>query len=407
MGGAADIGNELAQRVAEALARFGVAGEITVSGAVAALQGSGPTVTADIGAVLEQWPSLSEDGRQRRVNEIARRLAADRRALASAAPSGRMSAVPDWLAPVAVSAAALAALAAAWIGYRQWVNSAADREKKKPVIQDYDAYERERAERAERVCEATRSRIMRGAAVGPSDVEGWVVELAALRNPNAGSVASDPALAQFVSRPPGQDKLRVVWPLAASLAAAEGPDTNAVLAESDLPERGQPSFRGIRLVLTGRYVVPYFHETLRLEYLKFARALTDAIGADYAALYARCADGTSHHLGSWFRGPSPGGAVTSLLYFMGTFSDFPDVRGSLLTPPGASGKDQAFAFRNLANASAALKKTRVMSMIGKESGMISGMDDQVSTVTFPFRDSNRASRASHSIARDLGIGENR
>jgi hypothetical protein len=404
--GVADSGSELSQRVAEALARFGVAGDVLVSGGVAALQGSGPTVTVDVSAVLAEWPGLAEDARQRRVSEIARRLAAERRALTNAGPSRPGNGVPEWLVPVAKGAAGLVLLAGGWVGYRQWAGRAADAEKK-PVIQDYDAYERERAERAARVCDATRSRVMRGAAVGPSDVEGWVVELWALRNAASGSLLADPALAQFVGQAKEQDKGRVVWPLAASLVGAEGPDTAAVLEEGNIPERGPATYRGLRLILTGRYVVPYFHETLRAEYLKFARALTDALGADYAALYARCADSTSHHLGSWFRGPTPGGGVTSLLYFRGTFNESPAARGSLLPPPGATGRDPAFAFKNLANATAALKKARVMSMIGMESGMISGADDRASTVTFPFRDSNRASRASHTIARDLGIGENR
>jgi hypothetical protein len=39
--------------------------------------------------------------------------------------------------------------------------------------------------------------------------------------------------------------------------------------------------------------------------------------------------------------------------------------------------------------------------------MIAGLDGQPSTVSFPPRDPNRASRASHAIARDLGIGETR
>jgi hypothetical protein len=36
--------------------------------------------------------------------------------------------------------------------------------------------------------------------------------------------------------------------------------------------------------------------------------------------------------------------------------------------------------------------------------MIAGDDDKPSTITFPFRDANRADRASRGIARELDIG---
>lgn len=406
MGGESDSEHEMRQRLGEALSRFGVAGSVAVTGTLASLHGSGPTVTTELGALVDQWPDLPEDARQRRINEVARRLAGERRSLSGGASEPSRFTMPDWLPPLGIAAAAVIAIFGAWVLYQQWVNANRAREER-PLIADYDAYERERLDRASRVCEATRSRVMRGAAVGPSDVEGWVVELWALRTPTKPVLAADPALALFFAPLPGQGKSGVVWTGAASLSGLEGPETNVAITEANVPATGAPMWRGLRVTLSGRYVVPYFHEQMRFDYLRFARALTDALGVDYAALYARCADGQSHHLGGWFRGPTPGGAVTSLLYFMGTFAEHPDIRASSLAPVGATGIDPAFAFRSVANASAALKKTRVMAMVGAEAGMISGLDDQVSTVTFPFRDSNRASRASRIIARDLGIGESR
>jgi hypothetical protein len=160
-------------------------------------------------------------------------------------------------------------------------------------------------------------------------------------------------------------------------------------------------------VLTGRYVNAYFDEAARVTLVRFALALSDALHAEYAALYARCAAGRAHHLGSFFRGATPGGAVASLLYFMGTFGDVPDVRRSLLAPAGSTAEDSVFAFQNIVKAAAPLKKTRVMAMVGAEGGMIAGLDNQPSTVSFPPRDPNRASRASHRIADELGLGESR
>jgi hypothetical protein len=206
--------------------------------------------------------------------------------------------------------------------------------------------------------------------------------------------------------PSAQDKGRVVFHDAPTLAAATGPDTQADVVADDVVGKPGLAYRGVRITMTGRYVVPYFDETGRNEVLRFARALTDSLGADYAALYARCAAGHSHHVGSWFRGPAANGAVVALVFFMGVFEDHPDLRPSALFPNGeGSTVDAAFAFQSIATAAGPVKKTRAMTLLAKESGMISGTDTSVATISFPFRDGNRASRASQEIARELGIGD--
>jgi hypothetical protein len=159
--------------------------------------------------------------------------------------------------------------------------------------------------------------------------------------------------------------------------------------------------------MSGHYVVPYFNEPERLDYLRFARVLTDALGADYAGLYARCASGTSHQIGSWFRGPTSGGSLASLLFFMGVYADHPDLRLSVHAPTGASSVDPAFALKSLIGAATPVKKARILELVAADGGMVTGTDDQISTITFPYRDGNRAGRASHVAARELGIGEGR
>lgn len=405
--GAGQSESELRQRLADSLSRFGVAGDVTVQAGRAALHGSGPTVTVDVRSLLDDWQSWNEQLRQRRVNDVARQLASERRALTGGTLPAQ-SGVPAFLSKVGIGVAVILLGFGARVLYRQWEANHPTDAASKPLIADYDAYERDRAERAARVCETTRSRVMRGATVGPSDVEGWVVELAAFRAASKPSLIGDPVLATFVSRSAGQTKGRIVWANAApSLARPEGPGTDVTLVESNVPEAGDPFLRGIRLVMSGHYVVPYFNEPERLDYLRFARVLTDALGADYAALYARCASGTSHQLGSWFRGPTPGGALASLLYFMGVFGEHPDLRATVLAPPNVSNVDYAFAMKNVISAAAGVRKSRVMTLLSADGGMISGTDDQVSTITFPFRDGNRASRSSHVVARELGIGEDK
>lgn len=373
--------------MSESLARFGVAGTVTVESNRAVLTGHGAAVSVDLGELLRDFHSLPHDLRGKRVLEVARRLAAERRTTVSVNPSS--GAAESLGTALRVLAVALVG-AGGWFGYRLYEKQEHAAAVTRPVIADYDAYERERKERAARVCDATRSRVMRGASIGPADVEGWVVELWALRAATLPDPSQDPALARFVGSNPGEEAPQIVWDGAPTLRAQRGPGTSVDIRAANLPEEGAPRFRGLRLVFDGHYVIPYFDEAPRAEYLKLARALTDAIGADHAALYARCAAGTSHHVGSWFRGPSPGGAARALLFFMGTFADHPDV-----------------AFESLGRATAALKKERVMTLLSSDGGMIAGLDGQVSTIAFPFRDSNRASRASHVIARELGIGEGR
>src|SRR6185295_5747574 len=101
----------------------------------------------------------------------------------------------------------------------------------RPGATNFDSDEHERAERAARVCDATRARGLRGAAVGPSDVEGWVVELWALREAAQPSPAADPALASFVSASGAAE--HIVWKGAPSLAALEGLDTTVTVSEAD------------------------------------------------------------------------------------------------------------------------------------------------------------------------------
>ncbi len=398
--------SELRRLIAESLARFGVAGDVWVGDGRVTLQGSGSTVHIELGTVLSEWPTLNDDARRRRANDLARSLANARRTRTTASPPPSSARLSDVLVRAAIGIGALIVVGGAWTAYRRWdIEREILARSPRDVHQDYDAYEAERNARAARVCDATRSRVMRGAAVGPADVEGWVVDLDVLTSKDGPSPAASPRIAEFVG--PGPGKRRVVFAEAPSLASADGPDTEARVVEANLPDSGPLLFRGVRLELAGRYVIPYFHETERAEVLRLARAFSDAIGAEYTALYARCAGGSSHHLGSFFRGPTPGGAVAALLYAMGVPGDHPDVRMSLLAPEGASAVDPAFAFRNVENATSALKKVRIMTMLGAEGGMIAGLDGQSSTITFPFRDSNRASRASREIARDLGIGENR
>jgi hypothetical protein len=235
-------------------------------------------------------------------------------------------------------------------------------------------------------------------------VEGWVVELSLLTRETHPLPAVHPALEAFFAKAPGRAERRLVWPAVPELAAKSGPETSVVIQEASLPDPRAPRWGGMRATFSGRYVTPLFQPKERAEYIRLASGVADALSADYAALYARCAHRDSHHIGVWFRGPSPGGAAAALLYFMGTYADVPHVTPSELRPEGAGAVDRVFSLGRLGSATVGLEKRRVSTLLGPHGGMIAGDDDKPSTITFPFRDANRADRASRGIARELDIG---
>jgi serine/threonine-protein kinase len=259
--------------------------------------------------------------------------------------------------------------------------------------------DRERDERAARVCNETRARVMRGASIGPTDVEGWVVELSLLRGGDTPPLGFDPGLGAFIKRPPGHDTGSFAWPGAAELSAIGGPMTRVTVADGALPPTGKAQFQGVTLSFSGRYVTPYFSKDQRGSYLKTADALATRLGAVYGGLYAHCAGGTTHHIGSWFRGPGPAGAAAALVYFVGTYAPGAHVRASVLGQG-----DRAGALERIAAATQKLDRRHVATLLGDSGGSIAGRADGPTTITFPFSEANRAERASQTIASAVGLG---
>jgi hypothetical protein len=259
----------------------------------------------------------------------------------------------------------------------------------KPEKGDPEAYERARRERAVRVCEDTRARVVRGAVIGATDVEGWVVELVLLRSGSEPFVPSRD-LTGIV------EQNRFVWQQAPELSSISPGSVEVAEATS------RPARPGVRLTFDGSYVTAYFREEERPLWVRTAGALAKQVRAAYGGLYARCAAGSAHHLGSWFLGPAPDGAAAALLYFMGTYADVPHVQRALLEPDGGAGLDRGFAFEQLVSATRRLDRSRLGVILSPHGGMIGGGPGST-FLTFPFRDADRAARASRDLARALDI----
>lgn len=395
-----EVRREIEAAIAEAVTRFGMAGDIFIEGTTARLVGAGAEVSTDLGGIGDQWPTLAPELRQRRATEIARRLVSARRARIEAGHDQPRRGVPLFVAPMAILLLAAAGVLFAWdrfapggLGFRFGAEPTAS-------APNVDEYERERAARAQRVCEATRSRILRGATVGPTDVEGWVVELVLIRE--AADPLRDPALGEYLSQGEDAGAQRFVWKDAPEIAAQQGLGTDVSVTE----ETGTGA-SGLRLTFHGKYVNPYFDPAKRGQYVKLANALAERLGASHGALYARCSLGGGHHLGSWFLGPTPGQAAAALVYWVGAFADPPHLRKSVLFPEGGGDVRQSGVFSRLGALSTDLDRKKLRTTAGEHDGMLTGEDEGRTVLTFPFADSNRAARASFSLAKTLGAGVER
>lgn len=386
---------EITTQIAECITRFGIAGTVEVDDRNARLVGHGPVAEVPIGDLLERWGQLSQEDRSKRCLDTARKLVSVRRSSLPPTRPPRLRQLPGWLVPLFLFAV-LGGVGGWWL--TRPVQRTAERTSAAASALGAEP-EGDRELRAEKVCQRTRSRVMRGATVGPLDVEGWVVELA-LQRGGSESLRNPGVLGEFIEV--DQPKPHVIWPQAPALSALSGLDTQVEVAESVMGSAGIPDRRALVLTFHGSYINPYFEEKQRIQYLMFANALAQRLGATHGALYARCKGGATHHIGAWFLGPSPGEALGSLIYYMGTFADSPHVATTALSD--AAVPDRAQMFDGIRRASARAPRPEIGRWLGAQGGMIAGPADGPTRITFPFKDANRASRASRETARILEIG---
>lgn len=386
---------EIANLIQDSLARFGMPGVIEIHGTDALLTGSGETVRVPLGGIANSWSKLGHEERGRLCRGIARELVASRRSLPPPVASAS-GAPPAWLISAATAALVLLVVVGGYLGWQQW-GGGSDEDDLAAVPVDYV---QEREDRARRVCEATRTRVTQGGRIGPTDVEGWVVEMTLLRPAGAGQADFLGGLIE--TGPEGTG--RVIWPGAPVLSAATGGRTGVEVEDVTIGS-GAEARHGVRLSFRGRYVTPYFRPTERIQFVRLANALAQAGGAAQGALYARCEDSSSNHMGAWFRGRTPAEAVASLLYFGGAHRTPSVVAARDLSADG-KGIDPEFALNHLADATKPLRRARVGELIGKHGGLMA-VTPEITTLRFPLHDVNGASRgASRSaqlISREIGV----
>lgn len=390
---------ELRQAVGAALARYGVAGDLRLDAERVTLTGSGATVSTELGTILARWDSLGFDERQRLSLGLARALVAQRRVLNAAAPGRRRPPIALFSAGIVAVIGAALLLGTPLKARVSDLLGGTTAPARAPRISSHERQDRERAERAERVCAATRARVLRGGSVGPTDAEGWVVDVSLIAGA-AGASSRWGRLDGFVERAAAGGKGRLSWS-GSTLSELSGIMTAAEVQEQRWPEAA-PSFLQLTVTLSGEYVLPYFRERDRIELVRFAHALAKDQGARLGALYARCAGSHTHHLGAWFAGPSAGEASAALLYFMGAHSYPVQLERRVLSQAADDSLDPPFTLTALLAATDAIDRRQVASMIGGQDGMVAEAEG-ITSIRFPFIKSSSASRASLAVGRRLKV----
>jgi hypothetical protein len=214
----------------------------------------------------------------------------------------------------------------------------------------------------------------------------------------------DPAIAaldNYFPRQPGSIERTHHAPNTPLLNQAQGDAAGVLVSKTPLAVSGLRG-SGITITWRGKYVMRYFDQVDRSEYTKVADALFLDLGASYGALYARCIQAPARYVGSWFRGPTVGGALWILV------AEMEVVSGSATVPSSTAGnspENWTEPLHSLAEKLQGVTRKRAALILASSGGSVSERPGQFATVEFPFSPANRANLAASAIARKVWPGD--
>lgn len=390
---------EIEAAVHRGLAAANIQGTVRLAGRTLSLQSAGAPVEIDAQYLIEQWPLLPEDLRDRKAMDVAARLADAHRAAAAGVPapsapvaSPRMSVRPMGVAapgpgkpivlPVGAAVLVLLAMAVGWLFIR-------DRGSTAPPAPSASARSEPVEERRARVCEVARKRVLETGALAQLDAEVWLAELWLATSKPGQDMTRAAALAKLVDQ--------------GKLTAAADPDLAAlreakveIIADETAP--GAP-WRGMFVRFDGAYVSSFFDAAGREKLNRVAGLLADAADAEMGALYGRCAHLRHRDIGAWVRGTTPALASAALVYSMGFFSERRLTNRDSGSPPSANDLAAVVA------ATAKLDKAKLETAIRDAGGTFApGVDGAPTLLVFALGGPTRAARASGLVATAAGMG---
>lgn len=389
--------HEILYAVRDALARFGVPGELCFERGRLVLHGPHGPSQHRANTLVLRWPHLDEPARASLATQAARSLAQSQRQSKPPKSQGK---------PLDLSSLALAAVAALLLGLMVlWSTSDGlgrhDDETEGELTQSSDTLEHDhllREERRVRSCESARGRVFRGGSLSPADADGWVVELGLLRKTSPQRVDAEDALAPFFSRSNSSGERSYHWQEERKLATTEG-RRNVVTVRSEVLGKHALLF----VTFHGSFVERYFQSEGHQPFTRLAEALASRLDATHSALYARCAHDSIHALGLWFRGADSGAVAGSLLFFMGAYGHPPHLTAASAEGRGTKERELPAILKKVERKTRYLERSHLATVVGSEGGMAMGGPEGPVTLTFPPKDGNRAARASRTMARVLDL----
>ena len=377
-----------------------MAGKVELDGTTLRVLGHGRTVEM-VFADIADWSAASPDQQTRMVERITREVVRRRRADSAGSHS---TSLLEWVRPMLALALTTAGIAIAWkfIGApaldASWGPNVTERPTAAARSTSNDV-PRARTDPASS-CERVSARISTGGSVTAMDRDGWVMELMLLSD-DASFGPDSPKLDAFFAKRDGTGDVRdLVWPEDSELAKLNSRESFVVVANEPLAGVVGGSRAGIRIVWSGHYVGKYFDETARARLQRLAAAVYEATQATHGALYARCALGEQHQIGSWFRGKDLPAATLGVVAAMGAYAEVSHVEGA--DPRTNTPIEQRRAWDNLSIRAAKFDRPKLMMALAEDGGMVAFKPGRWATITFPFPDANRATRASARLAKSLG-----
>ncbi len=414
---------EIEQAVQTALAKAGLNGTVKLAEHTLSLKTMGAPVDVDARYLLEQWPLLPPDLRERKASDVAARLMEAERAargggsapraaagVANAQAEGAVAPTPRFVPSVRPTGrpavgpkkpvilpigSALLVLGLGASAFWFWSRTRPDPTPQSsgtattlPIVgPETDD------ERRARVCEVARKRVLETGTLTQLDAEVWLAELWLASSKVGEDIARSKALSDLVDVERKKLKNEADPDLAAMREASV-----EVIADEAAPRAGVP-WRTAVVRFRGGYVSAFFDAAGREKFGRVAAKFADATSAEMSALYGRCGHLRYHDIGAWFRGATPTLAGSSLVYSVGFFSERRLTNHDSNVPP--TGSDLA----DLVAAMGKVEKGAFEPAVRDAGGTYApGAGGAPTTISFPLGGPTRAGRAAATLARNAGRG---